>query len=209
MRCGITSTDRPTASGERRSGRSAHPPPPVTSDGAMWFLTGNGVGVVDPARLAGTRQTAPLLVESMLTDNHEQAPLADLELPPSTSTLQIDYTLLSLAPLSQVSFRYRLEGFDAEWIEAGTRRQAFYTNLSPGSYRFVVEAQGDESARRASAQWKFSILPRFYQTTWFGFACHAGGWRVVLGTLAVAAASDAAPLLGRARGAGPHGTGNP
>ena len=140
------------------------------SGGAMWFLTGNGLGVVDPARLTTRRQTAPLLVESLLTDNREQAPLDDLELSPSTSTLQIDYTLLSLAPLSQVSFRYKLEGFDAQWIEAGTRRQAFYTNLSPGSYRFVVEAQGDESAQRASAQWKFSILPRFYQTTWFGFA---------------------------------------
>ena len=142
-----------------------------TSDGTMWFLTGNGVGVVDPPRLAARQQTAPLVIESMLTNNGEHMPLANLNLPPTTSTLQVDYTLLSLAPLSQVSFRYKLEGFDADWIEAGTRRQAFYTNVAPGSYRFVVEAQGDESAQRASSEWRFSILPRFYQTMWFGFAC--------------------------------------
>ena len=147
-----------------------------THDGAMWFLTGNGLGVVDPARVGGRRHTSPLVIESVLTNNREHVPSDGLELPPSTTTLQIDYTLLSLSPLSQVGFRYKLDGFDADWIEAGTRRQAFYTNVSPGSYRFVVEASGDESAQRAASEWQFSILPRFYQTTWFGIVgvCAAG-----------------------------------
>jgi signal transduction histidine kinase len=142
-----------------------------TMNGAMWFLTGNGLGVVDPSRVLAPRHTSPLVIESMLTNEQEYEPSGALHLPPGTSTLQIDYTLLSLAPLSQVSFRYQLEGFDAQWIEAGTRRQAFYTNVAPGSYRFIVEASGEDAAQPATAHWQFTIQPRFYQTAWFGVVC--------------------------------------
>jgi signal transduction histidine kinase/ligand-binding sensor domain-containing protein len=148
-----------------------------TSSGAMWFLTGNGLGIVDPARSGAPRaHAAPLLVEGIVANNREYAPAAGLTLPPNTTTLQIDYTLLSLAPLSQVNFRYKLDGFDANWIDAGQRRQAFYTNVGPGTYRFVVEAGTDDSTQRSLAHWQFTIQPRFYQTVWFGLACvFAGG----------------------------------
>lgn len=138
------------------------------ANGEMWFLTGNGVAVVDPARLK-QRPTAPVVIESLLADDRKHAPRVGINLPPGTSTLQFDYTLLSLAPLSQVSFRYKLEGFDAHWTEAGTRRQAFFTNVPPGSYRFVVEA-GSGASSGSTAEWLFSIQPRFYQTSWFALA---------------------------------------
>src|SRR5262249_4076545 len=82
---------------------------------------------------------------------------------------------LSLAPLSQVNFRYKLEGFDEGWIEAGTRRQAFYTNVPPGHYRFRVEALSDSSSSGSSAAWQFSIQPKLYQTRSFALALAAIG----------------------------------
>jgi signal transduction histidine kinase/ligand-binding sensor domain-containing protein len=137
----------------------------------IWFLTGNGLAVVDPNRLRGSRPSVPLLVEDMLADNEGYGPLPELKLPPHTSKFQINYTLLSLAPLSQVSFRYKLEGFDEQWIDAGPRRQAFYTNVPPGHYRFRVEADRDGAPTSAAAAWSFSVEPRFYQTSWFALAC--------------------------------------
>lgn len=151
---------------------------PASAHGAgdqIWFLTGNGLAVVDPNRLRGSRPSVPLLVEDMLAGNEEYRPQAALKLSPHTSTFQIDYTLLSLAPLSQVSFRYKLEGFDAHWIDAGPRRQAFYTNVPPGDYRFRVEADRDGAPTSAAAAWSFSVQPTFYQTSWFAVACAALG----------------------------------
>jgi signal transduction histidine kinase len=101
------------------------------------------------------------------------------------STLRIDYTALSFSAPTKVRFRYRLEGFDTQWVDAGTRRQAFYTNLPPRPYRFQVTAINDGIESERSAIWDFSIQPRFYQTGWFYGACvvtmmlTAGGlWRL-------------------------------
>ncbi|RPI55386.1 MAG: hypothetical protein EHM55_08010 [Acidobacteria bacterium] len=138
------------------------------TNGEMWFLTGNGVAVVDPARLT-QRPASPIVIESLLAGENRYASGDETKLPPGASTLQFDYTVLSLAPLSQVDFRYKLEGFDSQWTDAGARRQAFFTNVPPGSYRFVVEA-GYGTPRVSRAEWLFSIRPRFYQTSWFALA---------------------------------------
>jgi signal transduction histidine kinase/ligand-binding sensor domain-containing protein len=145
------------------------------ADGTLWFLTGSGFAVVDPNRLRASRPSPPLMVEAMITDTDEHAPTPDLTLPPNTSKFEIDYTLLSLAPLSQVNFRYRLEGFDEGWIEAGTRRQAFYTNVPPGHYRFRVEAVSDAASSSSSAAWQFAIQPKLYQTRSFALGMAAIG----------------------------------
>src|SRR5262249_33615838 len=69
-------------------------------------------------------------------------------------------------------FRYMLEGFDREWVDAGLLRQAFYTNLSPRHYRFRVAASQDGGSwSEASSPVEFSVLPAFYQTTWFYVTC--------------------------------------
>src|SRR5262249_36553632 len=99
------------------------------------------------------------------------------------------YTAVSLSAGSKIRFRYRLDGFDAPWTEAGTRRQAFYTNLAPGDYRFVLEASINGSTTSTNA-WSFTILPAFYQTRTFYAVCAAfalgiGGmaWRLRLSAL--------------------------
>jgi signal transduction histidine kinase len=96
------------------------------------------------------------------------------ELAAGTRTVQIDYTALRLTAPRQVRFRYRLDGFDPEWVDAGPRRQAYYTNLAPGSYVFRVQANADGASWTApEARWTFAVQPAFHQTAWFYALCAA------------------------------------
>src|SRR5262249_48302081 len=80
----------------------------------------------------------------------------------------VAYTALSFAVPEKVRFRYRLEGRDQAWIDAGTRRQAFYSDLPPGQYRFQVTAANNDGAwNEQGAMLTFAIAPAYYQTTWF------------------------------------------
>ncbi len=138
-----------------------------SGDGTLWFVTANGLAPVDPLRARKHRLAPPVRIESVTTDGEEREALSGLRLGPGMSNLQIDYTGLSFTVPSKVRFRYRLEGFDREWVDAGTRRQAFYTNLAPGNYRFGVAAQNDGVWNDGGASWDFSIAPMFYQRAWF------------------------------------------
>jgi signal transduction histidine kinase len=108
-----------------------------------------------------------------LSIDETKAPLADdVALPPHTTDLQIDYTATSLAMPQHVRFRYKLEGVDADWKEAGARRQAFYTNLGPGAYQFTVLAANEDGVWTAEGRsLAFSIAPAWYQTQWFRLLC--------------------------------------
>jgi signal transduction histidine kinase len=102
--------------------------------------------------------------------------LDDLKLPALTRSLQIDYTALSLSVPERVQFRYLLEGSDKVWQEPGTRRQAFYTNLGPGTYNFrVVACNNDGVWNESGASLGFTIAPAFYQAVWFQLLCLASG----------------------------------
>src|SRR5262249_47280274 len=91
-----------------------------------------------------------------------------LHLPPLIRDLEIDYTALSLVASEKNRFRVMLEGRDPDWQDAGTRRQAFYTDLAPGYYRFRVIATNNCGVwNEAGAVVNFSIAPAYYQTTWF------------------------------------------
>src|SRR4051812_40732607 len=103
-------------------------------------------------------------------------------LPPRTNRLQIGYSAIELTSIGKVRFRYRLEGFDASWIEAGRQRQAVYAHLPPRSYRFVVQAtKHDGSWSEPGAAWEFSIAPMFYQTAWFAALSLAGAVLIAWG----------------------------
>ena len=144
--------------------------------GRIWFVTGRGVTIVEPA-VARARPPASgaARVEGALADDRRFEPLAGAELPAGTNRLRIDYTAINLTSPEHTRFRYRLEGFDEAWRDAGQRRQAFYTNLPPQTYTFRVQADpGDGSWRDTSAAWTFAIAPRFYQTWGFFGICAAG-----------------------------------
>lgn len=151
-------------------------------DGRLWFISARGVTVVDPDKL-NEAGGAPIRVdiERVVADAQRVRGLSQARLPPRTAQVEIDYTVPNLSSPLKTRFRYRLEGFDADWIEAGNRRQAFYTNLPPREYRFRVTASNSDGTwSEPGTAFDFSILPRFYQTTLFSIASIAGlglaGW---------------------------------
>jgi ligand-binding sensor domain-containing protein len=149
-----------------------------TSDGKLWFLPMDGVSVIDPHHLAFNKLPPPVHVEQVIADRktYEASSSANgqLHLPPRIRDLQIDYTALSLVAPEKVLFRYKLEGWDRDWQDVGTRRQAFYSNLPPRNYRFRVIACNNSGVwNEAGTFLEFSIAPAYYQTTWFRVLCLA------------------------------------
>jgi len=98
-----------------------------------------------------------------------------------TRDLEIDYTALTYVAPQKVLFRYKLEGHDRDWQEPGTRRQAFYSDLRPGQYRFrVIACNNDGIWNDAGANLDFSIAPAWFQTKWFLTSCVVGGLALIL-----------------------------
>jgi signal transduction histidine kinase len=108
------------------------------------------------------------LIRSVKANGRQAGSLANLVLRPRTTELEIGYTALSLSVPEMVRFRYKLEGVDNDWQDAGTRREAFYTRLGPGTFHFrVIACNNDGVWNEVGAAWSFSIAPTFYQTVWF------------------------------------------
>jgi signal transduction histidine kinase/ligand-binding sensor domain-containing protein/CheY-like chemotaxis protein len=152
---------------------SAHPAGLRTRDGRLWFPTLKGVVAVDPARLGPKRSPVSVVVEAVLLNNRPAA--ANTIAPPGPGDLQFEFTAPTFVAPQQVRFRYMLEGYDADWVDAGPRRAAFYTNIPPGRYVFrltAVNAQGGLSDKGAAVP--FTLRPHIYQTGWFYAACVAG-----------------------------------
>ncbi len=143
-------------------------------DGRLWFASLRGATAIDPANLRANLLPPPVVVEETLYDRHPLKPSGG-EPPgagPGDGHLEIRYTANSFLSSNKIRFRYRLEGADPNWVAAGERRSAFYTNLAPGRYRFQVRAvNADGTASSAPASTEFSIRPHFYQTAWFACLC--------------------------------------
>jgi len=151
----------------------------------LWFATTKGVAWLDPAAVEKNRNRLPppVVIYSIISNGKVHATSNGLILPARNKTIEIDYTALSLAVPERVLFRYRLDGIDNEWQDVGTRRQAFYTSLPPGPYRFhVIACNNDGLWNEEGAALEFSILPAFYQTAWFRSSCVAA-FLALLGAL--------------------------
>jgi signal transduction histidine kinase len=158
------------------------------SDGRLFFVTGRGVTMVDPTTVEDVLRPppSPVRVERVIADDQRFSAEGGLSLAAGTAHLRIDYAVPTLTAPAKTRFRYRLEGFDRDWNDAGIRRQAFYTNLPAGAYRFVVQAEIPERAWTSQATaWDFRIAPWFYQTAWFYAICigalalaTGGAWRL-------------------------------
>lgn len=139
-----------------------------SSDGLLWFLTHSGVAMVDPSHLAVNRLKPPVVIRSLSVDGKTYAAYRQVLLPKNTATLGVDYTALSLSLPERNEFKYQLVGFDKDWQNAGTRRQAFYTNLPPGHYTFrVIAANSDGVWNSDGASVEIILPPTFFQTVWF------------------------------------------
>jgi signal transduction histidine kinase len=146
----------------------------MSPDGKLWFANGTVLQQIDPLHLSRNPVLPPVHIEEIVADRKEYQIQKDLPLPALTRELQISYTALSFVVPQRVQFRYRLEGWENEWQDAGTRRQAFYTNLRPGTYRFHVIACNDDGLwNDVGDVISFTIAPAYYQTRWFEFLCAA------------------------------------
>lgn len=136
-------------------------------DGLLWLANGVNLQSFDPHAAMTAGSALPVHIESLTADRHRYPLADDLALPPLTRDMQIDYTAAGLAVPQHLRFRYRLEGREQDWIEAGQRRQAFYTDLPPGAYRFRVAASQDGRQWKEAVPLDFRVKPAFYQTTLF------------------------------------------
>jgi signal transduction histidine kinase len=127
-------------------------------------------------------------IEGVATDDGVVRDLSNSVLAASTRRVEINYTALALTAPNKIRFRYRLDGFDQDWVDAGTGRQAIYTNLAPGAYVFRVEASASDGRwMSSSATWRFRREPRFVQTRGFYVGsvalfglCAVGLWKLRL-----------------------------
>ena len=156
------------------TGNSYQPTSSKAPDGRLWFVTGVSAQVLNPDRLYENVLPPPVYAEGVVADHKRFEAASLVKVPALSRDLEIDYTAPSFSVPQKVRFRYMLEGRDREWQDAGTRRQAFYTDLKPGHYRFRVTACNSNGVwNQTGASLDFVVLPAYYQTNWFRLLCVA------------------------------------
>jgi signal transduction histidine kinase/ligand-binding sensor domain-containing protein len=144
------------------------------SDGRLWFAGSLNIAVLDPANIRRNEIPPPVVIRAVTAAGRQYSAADALSLASGTRDLQVEYTAPSLSRPDRIHFRYRLDGLDAGWIEAGARRQAFYTNLDPGHYKFRVAAANESGIwNESGAAIEIVIPPTFVQTRAFALLCIA------------------------------------
>jgi signal transduction histidine kinase len=140
----------------------------TTRDGKLWFPTQDGVAVIEPEAVPVNEQPPPVFIESLLLDNVPAALGAEVQIRPEQENFEIQYTALSFINSENIKFKYKLEGLDRDWVDAGARRTAHYSHVPPGRYTFqVIAANSDGIWNTGGARISLNVRPRFYQTWWF------------------------------------------
>ncbi len=143
-----------------------------STDGKLWFANLSILQMIDPKHKGKNEMPPPVYIEGVVADRKSYVGPDNLRLPPLTRDLEIDYAALSYVVPQKVRYRYMLEGHDTAWQEPENRRQAFYTDLRPGRYRFrVIACNNDGVWNEAGAALNLEILPMFYQTNLFRALC--------------------------------------
>ncbi|MBA3601413.1 MAG: hypothetical protein H0W45_09295 [Acidobacteria bacterium] len=141
-------------------------------DGRLWFPTQKGVVVIDPKSVSAGSQPTNVVIEEILIDRKTVSHQYGIEILPANDSLEIRYTGLSFVKPEQIKFKYKLEGLDEDWIDAGTQRTAYFSHLPPGDYVFrVAAANVDGVWNEQGATVKISVKPPFYRTFWFLALC--------------------------------------
>ncbi len=161
-------------------------------DGRLWFVAAGDVNIIDPHYLAYNKLRPPVHIEQITADGKKYDTSSNQRLPPLVRDLEIDYTALSLVAPEKNRFKYKLEGHDRGWVDAGTRRQVFYNDLPPRNYRFRVIASNNSGVwNQTGDALDFSIAPAYYQTSWFRASIAAATVSgIVLGAVSIPPPSD-------------------
>jgi signal transduction histidine kinase/ligand-binding sensor domain-containing protein len=145
-------------------------------DGRLWFVGSSSLQMIDPGRSYANPTPPPVHIEALIADGKNYSPKSAITLPPLTRDIRIDYTALSFVQPQRLGFRYILEGRDKSWENPGLRRQAFYSDLRPGSYRFRVAASNNDGVwNETGATLEFKVAASWYQTYWFRLVCFLVG----------------------------------
>jgi diguanylate cyclase (GGDEF)-like protein len=145
----------------------------ITHDGIMLFPTVKGMVIVAPQKLKKNPIPPKIDILDFIADDriikNELSPQVEgFELKPGIDRLEIHYTALSMLNPEKIKFKYRLIGYDDDWVDVGSRRVAYYTNLDPGNYEFrVIACNNDNVWNEEGTGIKFTLLPYFYQAGWF------------------------------------------
>jgi len=168
----------PSTEGVRR-----HPSVLPDSRQRIWMSLGGGICVVDPSRVPRATPPAIVHIEAVAVDGERVASWNALRISSGRRRVAFDFLALSLAAPERVRYRYRLDPFDSQWSEPGEARQAVYTNLGPGTYRFrLVASNSDGIWNSAETSVPLTVVPHFWQVWWFQAA---GGLAVLLVVFAV------------------------
>ncbi len=165
-------------------GSGFHPAALVDPAGKLWFCSDSGVVMLDPARVSAPAPAPRVHIEEVWLDGVRQTGTVAREgvtVRSGTERLEIFYTGLEFSAPDRVRFRYRLEPYDEDWVDAQDQRVARYSKLRPGSYRFRVDAANNDGTWSAPiAGLPVIVAPSFWQTRWFG-----GGVGVTLAGLVI------------------------
>ena len=152
----------------RETATNSHPSAWRSRDGHLWFATPKGLVEVDPAHFPVNTIPPPVALERFTVDDVPLSPGSRLRIPAGHVHFEFDYAALSFIAPQKIRYRYKLEGFDRDWTEAGLRRTAYYTNIPPGRYTFRVQAANNDGLwNTTGAALAFELRPHFYQTAWF------------------------------------------
>jgi signal transduction histidine kinase/ligand-binding sensor domain-containing protein len=167
------------------NGDRIQPSAAKSPDGRLWFVGLSSLQMIDPGRSYKNPMPPPVHVEGLLADGKSYSPASPIALPPLTRDIHIDYTALSFVLPQRMGFRYLLEGRDSGWQDPGLRRQAFYSDLSPGNYRFrVIASNNDGVWNDTGATLDFKVAAAWFQTIWFRSLCLVVGvfllWAIYL-----------------------------
>ncbi len=160
-------------------GTGFHPAAMTGADGKLWFCSDSGIVMIDPSRLRDPAPAPKVHIEEVWIDGTRLpavVPRQGVDLPPGTERLEIVYTGLELSAPDRVRFRYRLEPYDPEWVDAQDQRSARYSKLKPGTYQFRVDAANNDGTWSAPVDGlRILVQPDFWQTPWFRGGLGAGG----------------------------------
>ena len=165
----VDSTTYGTADGMRSTeGGAGYESGVRRRDGRIWFSTARGAVIVEPAPLPSDRVSPPVVIEEAAIDGRTQQGPGPLRVQAGAGAIEIHYTGLSLLMPQRVKFKYRLHGYDADWVDAGARRTAYYTGVPHGDYRFEVLARSDDGPWGGSgASIDVTVARRFHETPLF------------------------------------------
>jgi PAS domain S-box-containing protein len=141
-------------------------------NGRLWFSTLNGAAMVDPEKIGVNTKPPDVIIERVVVDNKPVSTDKKARLEPGRRNFEFHYTGLNFISPEKVIFKYKLEDYDKGWVDAGTRRTAYYTSIPPGKYNFqVIACNNDGFWNEKGASFNFYLKPHFYQTLWFYLLC--------------------------------------